>query len=249
MDKESFLQWLSSEIPETLFPQIAAQVLFHCENCGECCRGEGYAVVDGGDIEAIAQALAIRPAQARARFTDPDPEKNPGCRILKSTGSERSCCLLDQQTGRCTIYCQRPRVCRTFPMIVEPAGTGEIISFYSDCRGTAKFVEMLREKRNDPLVREEVESLACEEERMQDLQIMLFIWLSRMIGETDQAEQICSATKVSLPQDGRSFQKDCLAYFLMTITTDGLDEYEYDGMAIGNIEEKSKIVESAKRKN
>jgi len=42
MEKESFMQWFSSEIPETLFPQIAAQVLFQCENCGECCRGEGY---------------------------------------------------------------------------------------------------------------------------------------------------------------------------------------------------------------
>ncbi|HPS90937.1 MAG TPA: YkgJ family cysteine cluster protein [Methanothrix sp.] len=228
MDRESFLQWLSSEIPETLFPQIAAQVLFCCENCGECCKGEGYALVDDADIEEVAGALAIRPAQARARFTDPDPEKNPGCRILKSTGPESSCCLLDQNTGRCTIYCHRPHVCRTFPMINEPAGTGEIISFYSDCRGTANFVEMLQEKRSDPQVQEEIESLARDEEKQQDLRIMLFIWLSCLMGESKQAEQIGCATGVVLPPDERSFQKDCLAYFLMTITTDGLDEYEYE---------------------
>ncbi|MDD4652447.1 MAG: YkgJ family cysteine cluster protein [Methanothrix sp.] len=240
MDKESFLQWLSGEIPETLFPQIAAQVLFHCENCGECCRGEGYALVDVADIEEIAGALAISPTQARARLTDPDPEKNPGCRILKSTGPDRSCCLLDRNTGRCTIYSHRPRICRTFPMISEPVKTGEIISFYSDCRGTAKFVEMIQEKRSDPRVLEEIESLAGDEERLQDLRIMLFIWLSGMMGETEQARQICGATGISLPQDARSLQKDCLAYFLMTITTDGLDEYEYDGPANRNSNEKTK---------
>jgi Fe-S-cluster containining protein len=228
MDRESFLQWLSGETPETLFPQIAAQVIFHCENCGECCRGEGYALVDGADIEEIAGALAIRLPQARARFTDPDPQKNPGCRILKSTGPERSCCLLDQKTGRCMVYSHRPSICRTFPMINEPAGTGEIISFYSDCRGTANFVEMLQEKRNDPRVREEIKSLAGDEERQQELRIMLFIWLSGMMGRAEQAEQICCATGVSLPQDERRFKEDCLAYFLMTITTDGLDEYEYE---------------------
>ena len=54
MDKELFMQWFSSEIPETLFPQIAAQVLFRCENCGECCRGEGYALVDEEDLQEMA---------------------------------------------------------------------------------------------------------------------------------------------------------------------------------------------------
>lgn len=240
MDKESFLQWLSGEIPETLFPQIAAQVLFRCENCGECCRGEGYALIDGADIEAIAGALCINPTQARTRLTDPDPEKNPGCRVLKSTGPDRSCCLLDPQTGRCMVYSHRPRICRAFPMISEPVETGEIISFYSDCRGTAKFVEMLLEKKSDPRVLEEIESLAGDEERLQDLRIMLFIWLSGMMGETEQAKQICSATGVCLPQDERCFQKDCLAYFLMTITTEGLDDYEYDDPAKINSKEKTK---------
>lgn len=228
MDRESFLQWLSSEIPETLFPQIAAQVLFRCENCGECCRGEGYALVDGGDIEAISQALTIRPAEAKARFTDMDPEKNPGCRILKSIGPDRSCCLLDQQTGRCTIYCQRPHVCRTFPMINADTECDEIICFYSDCLGTAKFVKMLQEKRCDPQVQVEIKSLTRDAERLQNLRIMLFVWLCRMMDEIEQAEQICSITGVNLPQDASRFQKDCLAYFLMTIKTDGLDGYQYE---------------------
>jgi hypothetical protein len=229
MDKDSFMQWFSSEIPQTLFPQIAAQVLFRCENCGECCRGEGYALVDEADVQEIARTLGIRPPQARARFTDPDPGKNPGCRILKSIGPERSCCLLDRQAKRCTIYNHRPRICRTFPMLNAESEAEEIISFYSDCRGTAEFVKMLQEKRIDPQVQKDIESLTRQPERLQDLQIMLFMWLRRMMGETEEAEQIYRITGVSLPQEESRFQKDCLAYFLMTMTTDGLDEYQYEG--------------------
>jgi Fe-S-cluster containining protein len=229
MEKDSFMQWFSSEIPQTLFPQIAAQVLFRCENCGECCRGEGYALVDEADVQEIARTLGIRPNQARDRFTDPDPGKNRGCRILKSRGPERSCCLLDQQAKRCKIYNHRPRICRAFPMISADTETEEIISFYSDCLGTAKFVKMLQEKRIDPLVLEKIESFTREIEKLQSLQIMLFIWLRRMMGEIEEAEQIGRITGVSLPQEESIFQNDCLAYFLMTIKTDGLDEYQYEG--------------------
>ncbi len=229
MEKESFMQWFSSEIPQTLFPQIAAQVLFCCDNCGECCRGEGYALVDEADVAEIARTLGINPSQARARFTDPDPGKNPGCRILKSIGPERSCCLLDPQAKKCKIYSHRPRICRTFPMLNADTEAEEIISFYSDCRGTAHFVKMLQEKRIDSQVQKDIESLSRDAEKLQSLQIMLFMWLRRMMGEIEEAEQICSITGVSLPEEESSFQKDCLAYFLMTITTDGLDEYQYDG--------------------
>ncbi|MDD2754044.1 MAG: YkgJ family cysteine cluster protein [Methanothrix sp.] len=229
MEKDSFMEWFSSEIPETLFPQIAAQVLFRCENCGECCRGEGYALVDEADVREIAGTLGIRPSQARSRFTDPDPEKNPGCRILKSIGPDKSCCLLDQQAKRCKIYNHRPRICRAFPMISADTQAEEIISFYSDCLGTAKFVKMLQEKRIDPQVLKNIESLTKQTEELQALQIMLFMWLTRMMGEIEEAEQIGRITGVSLPQEESSFQNDCLAYFLMTIKTDGLDEYQYEG--------------------
>jgi Fe-S-cluster containining protein len=229
MEKDSFIEWFSSEIPETLFPQIAAQVLFRCENCGECCRGEGYALVDEEDVAEIAKTLGTRPSQARARFTDPDPEKNPGCRILKSIGPDKSCCLLDQQAKRCKIYNHRPRICRVFPMISADTETEEIISFYSDCLGTAKFVKMLQEKRIDPQVLKNIEILTKQTEELQALQIMLFMWLTRMMGEIEEAEQIGRITGVSLPQEESSFQNDCLAYFLLTIKTDGLDEYQYEG--------------------
>lgn len=229
IEKESFLQWFSSEIPETLFPQIAAQVLFRCENCGECCRGEGYALVDEADLQEIARALGISLSEARARFTDPDPEKYTGCRILKSMGPDSSCCLLDGPAKRCMIYSHRPRICRTFPMLNADTECEEIICFYSDCLGTAKFVKMLQEKRCDPQVQKDIEDLIRNAERLEALRILLFVWLRSMLGKKEEAEQICRITGISPPQEGSAFQRDCLAYFLMTIKTDGLVEYHYEG--------------------
>ena len=229
MDNESFMQWFSSEIPETLFPQIAAQVLFRCENCGECCREEGYALVDEADLQEIATGQGISPSEVRSRFTDPDPEKNPGCRTLKTIGPDRSCCLFDAKAKRCMIYSHMPRICRTFPMLDLDMEGEELICFYSDCLGTAKFVKMLREKRGDPEVQKEIESLTRQEERLQALQILLFVWLRRMMGKKEEAELICSITGVSFPPEEKAFQSDCLAYLLMTITTDALDGYQYEG--------------------
>lgn len=228
MEKEAFLQWFSSEIPESLFSQIAAQVLFRCENCGECCRGEGYALIDDGDLQEIARILGISPSETRRKFTDPDPGKNAGCRILKSTGLQRSCCFLDVQAKRCMIYNHRPRICRTFPMLNADEQSEEILCFYSDCLGTAKFVKMLQEKRSNLQVQRDVEGLAGNAKRLQALRILLFVWLRRMMGKIEEAEQICRITGVT-PEEESSFQNDCLAYFLMTITTDGLDEYQYEG--------------------
>lgn len=229
LERESFLEWFSSEIPKTLFSQIAAQVLFQCENCGECCRGEGYALVDEADLQEIAAKLHISRSDARARFTDPDPEKNTGCRILKSIGPDRSCCFLDVLAKRCMIYSNRPRICRTFPMLNADPQCGEPICFYSDCLGTAKFVKMLQEKRIDPLVQRDVESLKKHTEELLALQILLFVWLRRMQGNIEEAEHISRITGISLPQEESALHRDCLAYFLMTIATDGLEEYRYEG--------------------
>ncbi|MDD1754001.1 MAG: YkgJ family cysteine cluster protein, partial [Methanothrix sp.] len=107
-EREAFFQWFTEEVPDSLFPQIAAQVLFRCLDCSECCRGEGYALVDEGDIQEIARALGISRSEARERFTQPDPERNPGCRILKSTGPMNMCCFLDALANKCKIYGSRP---------------------------------------------------------------------------------------------------------------------------------------------
>lgn len=228
-EKDAFLQWLSEEVPESLFSQIAAQVLFRCQDCGECCRGEGYALADDGDILEIAKALGISRSEARARFTKPDPERNPGCRILKSTGPKNECCFLDAPAMRCKIYSSRPRICRTFPMLNSDPQSDEAICFYSDCQGTHQFAKMIQEKRDDIKLQTEVEKLMKEPERMLKLRILLFVWLRRMLGRSDEADQICRVTGVMPSQEERTFESDCLAYFFMTMKTDGIEDYLENG--------------------
>ncbi|MGB7545507.1 MAG: hypothetical protein WBL92_07900 [Methanothrix sp.] len=89
MEKEQFMHWLSEELPESLFSQIAAQVLFRCQHCRECCRGEGYALVDEEDIHEIARALEVSHSIAESRFTEPDPEKSGMQNPEKLWGGEK----------------------------------------------------------------------------------------------------------------------------------------------------------------
>ena len=58
-EKEAFLEWFYNDVPETEFPQIAAQVLFECMNCNECCRGEGDTLVDHEDLQKIARSFKL----------------------------------------------------------------------------------------------------------------------------------------------------------------------------------------------
>ena len=228
-EKEAFREWFQSQIPETQFPQIAAQVLFECMNCNECCRGEEYGPVDREDLLVIARSFELSEAEAEARFTNPDPEERVGYRVLKSIGPERNCCFLDEKAHRCMIYESRPSICRTFPMLNPDPECKEVICFYPECLGTAKFVEMLREKSRDPGVKKEISRLQKGTERLDVLKLMQFVWLQQMAGKTAEAEDICRITGVKIPSRDSAFKRDCLAYFLMTISTDGLDEYEYDG--------------------
>ncbi len=230
-ENEAFLKWFHNDVPETQFPQIAAQVLFECMNCNECCRGEGYTLVDQEDLQEIARSFKLSVAQAEARFTDPDPEERVRYRVLKNIGPERNCCFLDEKAHRCMIYISRPQTCRTFPMLNPDPECGEVICFYPDCLGTAKFVGMLREKGCDPEVKKDILRLQKETNRLDELKLMQFVWLQLILGTTEGAENICRIAGVKMPSLDNAFKRDCLAYFLMTIATDGLDEYEYEGKA------------------
>lgn len=229
MEKEQFMHWLFEELPESLFSQIAAQVLFRCQNCRECCRGEGYALVDEEDIHEIARALDMSYSIAKSRFTEPDPEKSSGCRILKSYGAERSCCFLDRISGRCSIYHNRPKICRSFPMLSAEPEDGNAICLYSDCLGTASFARMILERLGDIQVKKDMQILNEQEEMRQKLKISLCIWLRSTLGQKEDADSICRITGEQ-PLQKDDLERYCLAYFLMTMKTDGLKDYLEAGL-------------------
>lgn len=222
-ESESFLNWFGAEVPEIQLSLAAAQVLFECRNCGECCKGEGYALVTHDDLQRIADFLGKSASAIFSQFTDRDPEGREGCRILKNIGPERLCCFYDATAQRCKIHEGRPEICRTFPMLsidVEQEGP---ISLYSDCLGTVDLMEMLQAKARDVVVREDMKRLQGNADQITTLRLMLFIRQLLIAGREEEAEHVGMLAGIKLPFDETHFKKDCLAYVLLTFG-EGLDE-------------------------
>jgi uncharacterized protein len=225
-DASSFLNWFQAEVPEIQSSLAAAQVLFECRNCGECCKGEGYTLATQEDLKRIADFFGKSASTVFSQFTDRDPENREGCRILKNIGPERLCCFYDAAAHRCKIYKSRPEICRTFPMLSIDVEQEEGISLYSDCLGTADMVEMLKMKARDPEVREEMKKLQENAEGITILRLMLFMKQLQIAGRMNEAEHVGLLTGIKLPFDETRFKKGCLAYVMLTIGTEGLEECE-----------------------
>ena len=84
-ESESFLNWFGAEVPEIQSSLAAAQVLFECRNCGECCMGEGYALVTHDDLQRIADFFGKSASSIFSQFTDRDPEGRESCRPTRRT--------------------------------------------------------------------------------------------------------------------------------------------------------------------
>jgi Fe-S-cluster containining protein len=216
-ESKSFLDWFRDEVPEIQSSLAAAQVLFECKNCGECCKGEGYALVTNEDLQRIADFSGKSASTVFSQFTDPDPETREGCRILKNMGPERICCFYDARARRCKIHEGRPEICRTFPMLSIDVEQEEPISLYSDCRGTADLLKVLKAKAKSAEVQKEMKELQEDADRLATLRLMLFMRQLQIAGREDEAEHVRMLAGIRLPVDEVQFKKDCLAYVLLTL--------------------------------
>ena len=81
---------------------------FTCTRCGNCCRSHGYVYLTTRD----RVMLAIRFNLTVGVFTRQYCEKRHGEYHLKHP--EKDCLFLDAN-GRCSIYEDRPKQCRTWP--------------------------------------------------------------------------------------------------------------------------------------
>ena len=216
-ESKSFLDWFRDEVPEIQSSLSAAQVLFECKNCGECCKGEGYALVTNEDLQRIADISGKSASTIYSQFTDPDPENREGCRILKNMGLERICCFYDPRAHRCKIHEGRPEICRTFPMLSIDVEQDEPISLYSDCRGTADLLKMLKACARKAEVQGEMKELQENADRLATLRLMLFMRQLQIAGREDEAEHVRTLAGIKLHIDEAQFRKDCLAYVLLTL--------------------------------
>lgn len=85
---------------------------FNCKRCGCCCQGKDIVIVDGIFITneetiSLSNILKISKHQFKDKYTI----TKDGQRLIKYP-----CPFFNLNSNSCTIYTQRPYVCRTYPI-------------------------------------------------------------------------------------------------------------------------------------
>jgi len=121
--------------------KLAAQIRekgFHCQKCGECCRGEDNSVVVfPQEIRRIQIATGMEWLEVVWPPEEGEWDKD-GCfhtlewRLRKEGESCRF-----YQNDRCSVYSDRPMLCRTYPFYLD---NGELMC--SECRGLGGKIEV-----------------------------------------------------------------------------------------------------------
>ena len=126
---EAFLA--AKKISSTKLAARIQELGFHCLQCGECCRGEDNSVVVfPQEIRQILIATGLPWLEVVGPPEVGEWDKD-GCfhtlewRLKKEGESCRF-----YQNGRCSVYRDRPMLCRTYPFYLD---NGELMC--SECRG------------------------------------------------------------------------------------------------------------------
>lgn len=84
--------------------------VFHCRQCGDCCRGYGGTYLDDADISAIARYLKMPEKMLVTRYC------RTSCgRLLLAQGKNGYCAFWAD--GLCGIHPVKPRMCREWPYL------------------------------------------------------------------------------------------------------------------------------------
>ena len=92
------------------------KIKYDCQVCPAYCCSYPRVIVSAQDIKRLAKHFALRPKEARKKFTRKGEEK--GERILRHRQDETygtACRFLDEESRGCTIYDARPEICRDYP--------------------------------------------------------------------------------------------------------------------------------------
>ena len=125
---------------EALTTEIMA--LIDCRTCGRCCRNMGPQV-NAAEIATLAQVLALTPSSFRIHYLKPlwpDAPDDEQSWVLPAP-----CPLHDGLL--CTVYEQRPQICRDFPANVGRDLAEKIAIFIESARTspiTFNVIERLR---------------------------------------------------------------------------------------------------------
>ena len=120
---------------------------FECTQCGDCCTGaEGYVWVNQAEIDAMSARLGMDSNVFEAQFV-----RRIGVRRSLTERPGGDCVLLDPATRGCTVYNDRPRQCRTWPVwdsnLKSPAAWDEAAQGCPGCnKGNLVPLEKIKEQ-------------------------------------------------------------------------------------------------------
>jgi len=92
---------------------------FECQQCGDCCYGEGGIRLDPDEVENIARFLHLPPEAFLSRYC----EKKNGRTYIR-TGSDGFCIMFDKEE-RCLIHPVKPKPCAQWPFFPAIVGDKE----------------------------------------------------------------------------------------------------------------------------
>ena len=85
---------------------------FECQQCGNCCRGDGFVRVRADDVDRMAAFLKCSAEAFTRRYTRLSDDRRGLCLIDRKDGS----CIFLQPKGRCRVHSVKPKQCRDFPI-------------------------------------------------------------------------------------------------------------------------------------
>jgi hypothetical protein len=84
--------------------------VFHCQQCGDCCVGQGGIFVRPDEVDAMAALLALPVAEFSRRFVEASPM---GPRLTVADGV----CVFLIPGGLCRVHPVKPFICRQWPFL------------------------------------------------------------------------------------------------------------------------------------
>ncbi len=94
-------------------------LLYDCSKCPAYCCSYEYIIVTRRDIKRLAKRFALSFEQAEQRFTKMIEGYGRVLRHRKDTVYKSVCQFLHPTERRCTVYEDRPEVCRHYPETVR----------------------------------------------------------------------------------------------------------------------------------
>jgi Fe-S-cluster containining protein len=116
---------------------------FECIQCGKCCKWDGYVFLDDADIKKMSDSITDGDKEKFLNEYTENLDKGKYL-VLGNKPNSKECVFLED--NKCSIYKDRPKQCRDFPVSFNPKCPGFEIGKEKPMDKMAKRVLEMNEK-------------------------------------------------------------------------------------------------------